>query len=360
MNILYLNNSIHLGGDTKCILKLCKELGGLNKIIMVSNGGRLLSEFEKIGIKHYTIRPIKSKKIYNTLLNIIKIIKIVKKENIDIIHSHHRMTTLISKIVSKFVKVEVIHTQHLCIENKFFLTRLSLKNIKTITVSNGAKEILMEKCKLNKKNITTIYNTIELECKNKEIDPKVLELKEKGFFLVAQISRIVDYKGVYDFVDIAKNTVKTNKNIRFLLIGDGKESENLRKYIKKENLMEYVYMLGSKDNVIEHLKYIDLILLCSYIEGLPLTPIEAFSQGVPVIATNIPGTSEEIIHDINGFLLPIKDIEGFRKRIDEIQSNEEVYKYLKKGAYKSFSKNFTAEKYISSHLDIYRSLLKYN
>lgn len=357
MNILYLNNSVHLGGDTKCILKLCKELKDSNKIILASNGGSLETEFKEIGVKHYKIKPVSSINIFNIIFNIILIIKIVKKESIDIIHSHHRMTTLMSKIVSKFIKVKVVHTQHLCIENKFYLTRLSLNNIKTITVSQGAKEILKRKCKLNEKNITTIYNSIEVECKNKEIDNKILELKEKGFFLVAQISRIIDYKGVYDFVDVAKSTVKINDNIRFLLIGEGEESENLKKYIKQGNLEEYVYMLGSKDNVIEHLKHIDLILLCSYIEGLPLVPLEAFSQRVPVIATNIAGTKEEIVDGENGFLVEEKNIEGFTEKINEIFNNKDLYNYLKENAYKIFKEKFDVDRYIAEHIVLYNKVL---
>lgn len=360
MNILYLNNSVHLGGDTKCILKLCKELKHSNKIIMASNGGSLINEFEKMGIKHYKIKPVSSINIFSIIFNIILIIKIVKRESIDIIHSHHRMTTLISKIAAKFVKVKVVHTQHLCIDNKFYLTRLSLNNINTITVSQGAKEILKRKCKLNEKNITTIYNTIELECRNKEIDPKVLELKEKGFFLVAQVSRIIDYKGVYDFVDIAKNTVKFNKSIRFLLIGEGEESEKLREYIKQGNLEEYVYMLGSKDNVIEHLKHIDLILLCSYIEGLPLVPLEAFSERVPVIATNIDGTKEEIVDGENGFLVEERNIEVFTEKINDIFNNKELYNSLKENAYRIFNEKFNADRYIAEHIVLYNQVLYAN
>ncbi|MCR1951939.1 glycosyltransferase [Clostridium sp. DSM 100503] len=357
MNILYLNNSVHLGGDTKCILKLCKELKHSNKVIMASNGGSLINEFEKMGIKHYKIKPVSSINIFSMIFNIILIIKIVKKESIDIIHSHHRMTTLMSKIASKFVKVKVVHTQHLCIENKFFLTRLTLNNIKTITVSEGAKEILKRKCKLNEKNITTIYNTIELECKNKEVDLKLLELKEKGFFLVAQVSRIIDYKGVYDFVDVAESTVKNNKDIRFLLIGEGEESENLKKYIKQGNLEEYVYVLGSKDNVIEHLKYIDLVLLCSHIEGLPLVPLEAFSERVPVIATNIEGTKEEIVDGENGFLVEPKNIEVFTEKINDIFNNKELYNSLKENAYKIFKEKFDVDRYIAEHVALYNKVL---
>ena len=358
MNILYINNSIHLAGDTKCILKLCKELKNRNKIVVASSGGELLSEFTQMGIKHYKINNASIFNIFSIIANIFKIIKIVNNENIQLIHSHHRMTSVTSKLVSIFTRVRVIHTQHVCLENKFFLTKKFLKNTNIIAVSNSVKDILIKKCNLDRSNITTIYNTVETYNKNKNIDKALLEAKENGDFIIGQISRIIDYKGIYDFVDIAKEVILNIKNVKFFLIGDGEESEKLKSYIRNNNLEEYVIMLGSKDNVIEHLKYMDLVLLCSYVEGLPLVPIEAFSQRVPVIATNIPGTCEEIVNGINGYLVPKKDIEAFAKRISELYSDEELYRNLKRGAYRSFIQNFTSEKHILAHLKYYKKVLK--
>lgn len=353
MNIMYINNQSHLGGDTKCILKLCKELKKDNKIIMVSSGGVLESEFKNMEVKHYYIKDVSNKMPHIIISNVFKLIKIVKKEKIDIIHSHHRMTTLTAKIVSKFVNVKVIHTQHLCIDDKFKLTKLALNNIQTIAVSDAAKRILQEKSNLDSKNITTIYNTIEVENKNKNVDERLKELKDLGYFIVSQVSRVIDYKGIYDFVDIAEITIKENDNIRFVFIGDGPEKENLEKYIKEKNLQEYIFMLGSKNNVIEHLKYIDLVLLCSYIEGLPLAPLEAFSQGIPVIATNIDGTNEEIQDGYNGYLVEKKDIENFKNKILKIYNDKNLYKQMKESAKNRYNIYFDKKQYINKHNEIY-------
>lgn len=227
MNILYINNSVHLGGDTKCILKLCKELKDRNKIIVASSGGELLSEFESMGIKHYTIKRANIFNILFIIVNIFKLIRIVNKENIQLIHSHHRMTSVISKIVAIFTKVKVIHTQHVCLENKFLLTRVFLKNTNIISVSNSARDILIKKCKLNKEKITTIYNTVEIYNKNKNIDKILIESKNMGYFTIAHISRIIDYKGIYDFVDIAKEVISKIENVKFFLIGDGEDRKSV-------------------------------------------------------------------------------------------------------------------------------------
>lgn len=358
MNILYLNNEMTIGGVAKCILKLSKEFIKDNKVFIASkNGGALLAEFERIGVKNIPIIDVESKLPHKVILNVIKITIIVKKEKIDIIHSHHRMTTLIAKMVSKITGVKVIHTQHLCIENKFKLTNLALKNVKVISVSEAAKQILIKKSNLDEKKIITIYNTIETQCENKVVDSKLLELKKYGYFIVAQVSRIVDYKGVYDFIEVAKRTSLENKKIKFVLLGNGPELGNLKKIVKEEKLEEIVYLLGSKDNVIEHLKYIDVLLLCSYIEGLPLAPLEAFSQGVPVIATNIDGTNEEIIDEYNGFLLNVKDINSFKNKILIMYEDQEKFNKMKKNCKDIFNKKFNKENYYKQHNKIYADIL---
>ena len=357
MNILYLNNKMTIGGVAKCILKLSKELQHNNKIFIASKeGGALLPEFKKIGIDNYSIKDVGSKSPHNIILNIIKLIKIVKEQKIDIIHSHHRMTTLLAKAVSNFTKVKVIHTQHLCIEDKFKLTNFALSNIQIITVSEAAKRILIQKSNLKAENITTIYNTIETQCDNKVVDHELLKLKKKGCFVVAQVSRIIDYKGVYDFVEVAKETSKVNKNIKFVLLGDGPELNNIRELVKREKLEDLIYLLGSKNNIVEHLKHIDLLLLCSYIEGLPLAPLEAFSQGIPAIATNIDGTNEEIENGYNGYLVEMKDIKGFKEKILEVYNDEILLAQLKENSAKKYEEFFNTDVYIRKHVENYSKL----
>lgn len=353
MNILYLNNSVHLGGDTKCILKLCKEFKKKNNVIMASNGGEVESEFRKLGIKHFKINDVENKSLVNMLANYIKIRKMIKTNNIDIIHSHHRMTTLIARLACKLTNIKVIHTQHSCIDNKFKLTRFALNNIDVISVSNQAKKILVEKCKMNSEKITTIYNSIEVKVNVETVDSRLVELKRRGHFIVCQVSRVIDYKGVYDFVKIARETIKSNNNIRFVLIGDGPESERLQQYIINQDLREYVLLLGSKCNVIDHLKFIDVFILCSYIEGLPLTPIEAFSQKIPVIGTNIGGTNEEIVDGVNGYLIKTKDINGFKDKILYLYNNRDILSTMGNEAYIMYLNKFNEIEYIEEHDKIY-------
>lgn len=358
MNILYLNNVMDVGGVEKCIIKLSKHLKENNKIIVMSKDGPLVDELKRLDIKHYSIIDTDSKNIKTILLNIIKIRKVLKEENIDIVHSHHRMTTMYCKILSKFNKFKLVHTQHLCIEDKVLFTNILLKNIRIITVSNGARANLIEKYRIKSNKITTVYNTIEKENENNDIDDRLIRLKKENKFIVGHISRLVEYKGIYDFIEIAKRVSKYTNDIKFVIIGDGEEKEKLIKCINENNLEDVIFYLGKKSNVINQLKYIDLLLLCSYIEGLPLTPIEAFFRSVPVIATNIKGTNEEIENGVNGYLINVKDIEGFANKILEIYENKNIYSHLKNGCYKVFNDKFDEDRYINEHKKIYEDLNK--
>lgn len=354
MNILYINNSVHLGGDTKCILKLAKEFKNAgNNVIIASKGGVMEKKFSDIGVEHYKIGNVMNKSLFNIIKVVKEIREIVKLNNIDVIHSHHRMTTLLCKIAIKNSKVKLIHTQHLCINDKFKLTKIALNKVRVITVSEEAKNILVKKSNLDPTNITTIYNTIDNIKSNGKIDEKLIELKEKGYFIVGQVSRIIDYKGIYDFVDIAEKTIKENDNIRFVFIGDGPEKVDLEKYIKEKSLEDKVFLLGSKNNVMEHLEYLDLFILCSYIEGLPLSPIEAFSKKIPVIGTNIGGTNEEINNGINGYLVETKDIEKFKEKIIYLYNDKIMLSKLGENAYKTYIEKFNLENYVNNHKKLY-------
>lgn len=358
MNILYVNNVMEFGGVEKCIIQLSKGFKSENKVVVCTAGGPLVKELESMNVKHYEINNTDLKNPIVILKNILKIAKIVKSEKIDLVHSHHRMTTLYCKLLSKVMNFRLIHTQHLCIEDKVKLTKFVLKKIPIITVSNGAKINLVNNYYIQEKNIVTIYNTIETSNSNYDIDEKLIELKKNGNFVVAHISRLVEYKGIYDFLEITKELSIKDRKIKFVIFGDGPEKNNVLEYIKLNKLQNVVFLLGNKDNIINQFKYIDLVLLCSYIEGLPLVPLEAFSQQVPVIATDIGGTNEEVIDGVNGFLVEKKDISDFVEKILLIYNDDNKYKSMKAGCIKVFNEKFNEKKYYDEHTYMYNNILK--
>lgn len=129
-------------------------------------------------------------------------------------------------------------------------------------------------------------------------------------------------------------------------------------YIQENNLINNVFLLGNNADIISQLKMIDILLLCSYIEGLPLVPLEAFSQGIPVIGTDIGGTNEEITEGINGYLVKPKDIDGFIDKILRVYEDKVLFNKMKENSIKIYNDKFTQDKYIMSHKSYYEQIFR--
>ncbi|NSM83098.1 glycosyltransferase family 4 protein [Enterococcus faecalis] len=358
MKIMYITRDISVGGVTKCIYNLCKNQTFSGHAIICASGEALKEDFLGLNVDFFAISDVERRNPI-ILLKVLMIIKsLIKREQITLIHSHHRMTTLLAKLAAVGTEAKVVHTQHLNIQDKFYFTRIALSKIPTICVSQAAKKILVDKSGLDCENICTIYNAIDEETDYGEIDPQLVASKTNSFFTVAQISRLVEYKGVFEFLEIAKKVSKHTDRIKFFLIGDGPEKKKLLCKIKEQGLVGTVFLLGNKSNVLKQLEAVDLMMLCSKIEGLPLAPIEAFYSGIPVIGSDIDGTREEVKNGKNGYLIPQNQLDEFAEKILYLSKNPKVYQQMKLSAKRTFKDKFTTDKYILNHQKFYQQVIK--
>ena len=156
MNILFLYTQLGVGGAQKVIIDLVNNLDEKNfKITLACDGGSRLFKINN-NIKVTNIKFLNKSPI-GIINSIVRLYKIVKEENIDIIHSHHRYTTALANLIFIFNKnIKVIHTEHNVFPDKNFIN-LRGKNI--IAVSNVVKDNLI-KNRVKEKNIKLIYNAI--------------------------------------------------------------------------------------------------------------------------------------------------------------------------------------------------------
>ena len=107
-NILFIVRTMGLGGTENVVLQLCEILlGRANKIVVCSSGGVHEQKLRTMGIKHYFIPDVASKSPLNMLKTYRSIKSIIKKEQITVVHSHHRMAALYAEISSAKSVVKV-------------------------------------------------------------------------------------------------------------------------------------------------------------------------------------------------------------------------------------------------------------
>lgn len=358
-NILYFTRTMGLGGTEKVILQLCKKFNSeFNKIVVCSSGGVHEEELKKLGIKHYKISDIENKNPINVLKTFMILRKIIKNENIDIIHTHHRMAAFYTSILKKIMKFKFIHTVHNTFLDKKILTKISLSSANIIVVGKKVKENLCDFYKLNTDKIKVIYNGIEKDTNEIVEVPEIKKYKEQGYFIVGNVGRLSEQKGMEYYIKAIPEVIKNNDKVMFFIIGDGEDKNKLEKLVDDLNIKDNIIFLGYRNDVINVIKQLDIVVLSSLWEGLPLTPIETFSVGRTIVATDVDGTSEIVINNKNGFLIESKNYNDISEKVLDLYKNKYLRLAFEKEGYKTYKDNFSIEKFINGYLLFYKSIMK--
>ncbi|GIM30259.1 glycosyl transferase family 1 [Clostridium polyendosporum] len=353
-NILYLTKTMNYGGTEKVIMQLCENLtDNFNNIVVCSTGGVHEDKLNQLGIKHYKIGDFDNKSLSNIFKTVIEIRRIVKEESINIIHSHHRMGTFYAKIISAFTGCKVVHTAHNTFTDKKLFTKFALSNVDIIAVGANVKKNLVDYFNLDKSKVQVIYNGIAKEKFEPNEVKEIAELKEQGYFIVGNIGRLSEQKGFKYFIDAISEVAKVNDKIRFIIVGDGELKDELVNQCRQLNVDKYVKFLGFRKDVLNIINQLDIVVLSSLWEGLPLTPIEVFSQGKTIIATNVDGTPEIVADGYNGILVNPKNSDDICKSIVNLYNNNDLISEYGVNGFNTYLNKFTLERMIENYKKYY-------
>ena len=161
--ILLLSMSLDFGGAETHVVSLAKALKrkGL-RVLVASNGGRLVPQLEAAAIRHYQVALHARKPL--TLLGSIAVVKnIVQAENIDLMHAHARIPAWVAEQVSKSTGIPLVTTYHGLYDDHWLLRLFTVPGRQTIAVSEDVKEHLVSKLGVPAQQITVIHNGIDVE-----------------------------------------------------------------------------------------------------------------------------------------------------------------------------------------------------
>ncbi|MHA1251192.1 MAG: glycosyltransferase family 4 protein [Candidatus Helarchaeota archaeon] len=281
-------------------------------------------------------------------------LKIIKKEKIDVIHSHSPPPTgFIAFIMYKLFKIPYFYTIHALdypIKILFYLdVKISMKNSK-VSIGINRENIRFIQNKYNLKNLYWLPNGINtsLYFHVKDINEKKQLIKTQQLnnildeedFIISYIGYMLFYqkvKGMIDFLNGFNNFLSelpTNerKKIKLLFIGDGKFSFLLKNRIKELNLEKNVYFLGKRNDIREILAFSDLLGLTSYEEGFPNVILEAMASKIPCLASNT-GEIKTILNSY-GLIINPGDVNG-------IKTNLLKYYYISESKKKELTENIS-------------------
>lgn len=275
-----------------------------------------------------------------------------------IVHSHIDAMSFFPLLAAKKATIPVriahSHSSKLDKDLKLPIKFLALKLIPRMANIYCACGDIAGKFMFGNRDFTIIRNAIDIDkfSYDKEIRMrKREELGLSGKFVIGHVGRYCYIKNQMFLLDIFEKIKNERANAHLILIGKGEDEQRIRKKIKSLNLEESVSLLIDRTDVDQLYQVMDIFVLPSLFEGLPLVGVEAQANGLSCIVSN-KITKEVLITDSISMLDLNSDAETWKDiiLITKIERNPDAKKQLEENGY-----NIRNEANRIS--DYYRSLL---
>lgn len=356
-NILFFPRTMGLGGTENVVLQLCEIFKPLVKnIVVCSCGGENVIRLNKLGIKHYTISDIENKSPFSILKTAKQLRKIVKNENITVIHTHHRMAAFYVAALRLYKKCCFINTSHNTFYDKKFLTKFAYRRADLIACGEMVKKNLVDYFGFPNKKVTVARNAVEPFDGQVVKDETIEKLRGDSCFIVVNIGRLSEQKGMEYYIKALPIVLKKHPKTHFLIIGVGDLEQELRALSKQLNVENNLHFLGYRRDIQNLISQLDLVVLSSLWEGLPLTPIEAFSVGKTVVATAVDGTVEIVENKKSGILIEPKSSEQIAESVIWMIEHPNEKKSMELEAKKRYEQEFSIERLSNAYIKFYERI----
>ncbi|HLA86155.1 MAG TPA: glycosyltransferase [Thermoguttaceae bacterium] len=175
--------------------------------------------------------------------------------------------------------------------------------------------------------------------------------------LVGLIGRLWPQKRVKDAIWAADLLKVIRRDVHLLIVGDGPLRGSLWHYRDQVEIRDQVHFLGERDDVARLVPHFDALWSTSGYEGQSNAVMEAMSAGVPVVATDIPGTRDLVVDGETGYLFRVGDRAALAKQTNRILDDAALARHLGDAARRRMREEFTVEKMIERYADLYRRVL---
>jgi glycosyltransferase involved in cell wall biosynthesis len=369
IRILHLIETGGPGGAEKVLLNIVKHINSrqFSSLVMVPRKGWLYETLKK---HHLETRVLESHRSWDVGF-LLKLSSLIRKEKINLIHSHLPGMNFYSCLAGRITKRPVIVTYHGMIEDgdkrkwknifKNFMVRNTAAQV--VTVSDYLKKELIKKIGVDPNKIVTLYSGIDFNAFGPT--KSSVELRQKlglpeSTPLVGTIGNIRKSKGYEYLMRSVKLVVQKMPNVFFLIVGEKEEKlfHELNKLTEKLGLKERIKFLGFREDVADCLNILDIFVLSSTTEGFSIATVEAMSLAKPVVVTDCGGPREIVTDGQTGFLVPPGDHKSLAEKIILLLRNQKLREEMGNQAQIWVRKKFSLEENIKNYELLYINCMK--
>ena len=342
-----------VGGGESHLISLIENLDRLqfDPIVLSFSDGPMIDRLHALGVENYVIP---TEKAFD--FAVFKKVRSLLEENaIDVIHAHG--TRAFTNVIwaARVLRIPVVYTVHgwsfhddqnsivklIRVWSERFLVRQAQQ-----TISVSLSDQLTGKKRFGTFDSIIINNGIDLEKFNKNLPTKDIRAEygiEKEALVIGYILRITHQKNPIGMVEAFCQALKQFKDMRLLMIGEGDMKAQVLSRVKELGIEKYVHFDNFRQDVPDILKAIDIYCLPSLWEGLPIGLLEAMAMGKAVIATNVNGSREMVVHGENGLLIEPKDTSALADAIVQLHQQPALREKLQTQARRTVDERYNAK-----------------
>ena len=286
------------------------------------------------------------------------IIRYIKTNNIQIIHCHLPWAGFLGRMIHIITGIPVIYTEHNKQERYHFSTRFINKltfNAQSlvIAVSEDVKASIQHHIQ-PKIPVTTIFNGINTDKFKRNLDSRLKIRSQLGIsndkMVIGSLGVFRTQKRIDCWMELFSKLHAIYPNLRGILVGDGPLKKEILAKRKLLGLEDVVFLPGIQTNAVDWYSAMDIFMMTSEFEGLPLSLLEAMSCECAVVATNAGGIKEVLVNRVNGFTADVDQWNELFYAVEFLLSDPTVLKSVSLAARSRVIENFSIQTMVA-HLE---------
>ncbi|MHB8111270.1 MAG: glycosyltransferase [Syntrophorhabdaceae bacterium] len=383
--ILYLHPSVHAGGPHLSLYALIANMdrNRFQPTVFLPSDSSLEEAFRKLSVDvfyHHAVvtvprsfSPVTQTKYLASLYQSARYLSnFIKTNDIDLVHTNME-ACWVGGLAATFAKRPAI--SHLrCLSTLHpspvgYLTAFMLNRFSTTIISTSDEvKRQYEKAGVHPEKIITIYNGLNANVFNPgKTSPTLrgeLNLRDDQP-LIGLIANFDYRKGHHDFVKACAIIHKRHPDAKFVIAGSTSLTDNfeyyqsIREMVDHEGLSGNMVFLGARSDIPQILKSLDVVVQSSLTEAGPRVPLEAMAMECPLVVTDAGGSSEEVINEQTGFVVPIGDVGAIAATTMRLLSDPALCAKIGNAGRKRVLRIFTDEVYAQKVQQVYQQILEH-
>jgi len=365
LNIIYVLATLDIGGTIQQLMLLFKNLPKRYKISFccITRGGPLLDRVRETGIEVFIL-----KKKFKFDLSVIWVLyTLIKRENVDILHTFLFTSNFFARIAGIIAGVKIIISSERNVDSwkrsyHKIIDRILEKFTDKVIVNSKAVEDFYKRAEnVPSSKIIAIYNGIDIdEWDPENINGETLRRRfniRKDRLVVGSIGQLKSAKGYQYYIEAAGIVLKRVPNVVFCLVGGGRERKGLEGIRDDLGLKERFIFMGEDIDIKPYFAMFDIFVCPSLREGHPNTLLEAMAMAKPIVATDVGGISETISDRETGLLVPSGNALSLAESIVYLIEHRDLAREMGLRARHHVKNHYSSKNMIESTEDIYKELV---